>query len=52
MNFNFRKDALTARICLALLAGGVPQIFLASDALEVVQQSSAIKGVVVERWHR
>ena len=48
MNFNFRKDALTARICLALLAGGVPQIFLASDALEVVQQSSAIKGVVVD----
>lgn len=48
MNFNFRKDALTARICLALFAGGVPQISLASEAMEVVQQSSAINGVVVD----
>ena len=48
MNLKFRKDALAARICLVLLTGGVPQILSASEAMEVVQQSSAINGVVVD----
>ena len=48
MNLKFRKDALAARICLVLLTGGVPQIRSASEAMEVVQQSSAINGVVVD----
>ncbi len=48
MNLKFRKNALAARICLVLLTGGVPQILSASEAMEVVQQSSAINGVVVD----
>ena len=48
MNFTFRKDALATRICLALLTGGVPQILPASEALEVVQQSAALNGTVVD----
>lgn len=48
MNLKFRKDALAARICLVLLTGGVPQILSASEVMEVVQQSSAINGVVVD----
>lgn len=48
MNLKFRKDALAARICLVLLTGGVPQILSASEVMEVVQQSSAINGMVVD----
>lgn len=48
MNLLFKRNALATRICLALLAGGVSQILPASNALEVVQQSSTIKGMVVD----